>query len=269
MPLYFAFGSNLDAARMRRRCPDAVAIGTAELPRHRLAFVGHSRSWRGGVATVIRDREGTVRGRLYDVTLADLAKLDRLEGCRYERVRRLVALPDGHKRRPWAYIHSDPTDASPPSRSYLRTIGDAYRRLGFDAAPLMVAIDTAVNERVDKKLVFVYGTLLSGEPNHEVLADAEYLGRGATEPVFDMVSLGAFPAIVSGGRTSITGEVYRVNQGTLAALDRLEGHPHFYRRAHVRLTTGESVTAYLLPRRRAQGRTHVAGGSWRDWRIAQ
>ncbi|MDY0002073.1 MAG: gamma-glutamylcyclotransferase family protein [Polyangia bacterium] len=36
--LYFAYGSNLDQAQMRRRCPTAAPIGPATLDGWRLAF---------------------------------------------------------------------------------------------------------------------------------------------------------------------------------------------------------------------------------------
>jgi hypothetical protein len=44
MPLYFAYGSNMDAAAMRSRCPNSAALGTARHPysthkRNRAAFV--------------------------------------------------------------------------------------------------------------------------------------------------------------------------------------------------------------------------------------
>ena len=103
--------------------------------------------------------------------------------------------------------------------------------------------------------VFVYGTLLSGEPNHRVLAGAELLGEARTEPEFDLVSLGAFPAMV-----------HAVDRGTLAALDHLEGHPRFYRRRRVRLDDGEEVLAYLLSREQAHGRPKITSGNWRHQR---
>lgn len=56
--LYFAYGSNLDGAQMRRRCPSARLVGAAILDGYRLGFAGQSAALGGGVATVVRDREG-------------------------------------------------------------------------------------------------------------------------------------------------------------------------------------------------------------------
>lgn len=111
--------------------------------------------------------------------------------------------------------------------------------------------------------VFVYGTLLSGEPNHRLLAGAELVGEACTEPEFDLVSLGAFPAMVPGGGTAVAGEVYEVNRATLDDLDRLEGHPRFYRRHAVRLHDGGEVLAYLLTPDQARGRPRITSGDWR------
>jgi gamma-glutamylcyclotransferase (GGCT)/AIG2-like uncharacterized protein YtfP len=117
-----------------------------------------------------------------------------------------------------------------------------------------------------KTRVFVYGTLLSGEPNHRLLTAASLVGEARTEPAFDLVSLGAFPAMVAGGRTAVAGEVYEVSAGTLADLDRLEGHPRFYRRRRIRLEDGGEVLAYVLTADQALGRPAIASGNWRHER---
>ena len=49
MPLYFAYGSNMDEAAMRARCPKSRAVGLARLARHRFALMAD------GYATVVRD----------------------------------------------------------------------------------------------------------------------------------------------------------------------------------------------------------------------
>jgi hypothetical protein len=92
--VYFAYGSNLDDAQMRTRCPSAVPGAKATLPRHRLIFCGHCRGWGGGVASLVRDGRSAFAGRLYRLQLADLARLDRFEGCpaAYRRVHRVVKL---------------------------------------------------------------------------------------------------------------------------------------------------------------------------------
>jgi gamma-glutamylcyclotransferase (GGCT)/AIG2-like uncharacterized protein YtfP len=52
--------------------------------------------------------------------------------------------------------------------------------------------------------------------------------------------------MVAGGRDAVPGELYRVTRATLAATDRLEGHPHFYRRQEVELEDGRRALTYLL-----------------------
>jgi gamma-glutamylcyclotransferase (GGCT)/AIG2-like uncharacterized protein YtfP len=111
--------------------------------------------------------------------------------------------------------------------------------------------------------VFVYGTLLEGEPNHRVLKGARLVRRAHTEPAFLLYDLGPFPALVDGGGLRVAGEVYEVDDGCLAALDRLEGHPRFYFRSSIVLDSGDLVEAYLLPRERLYG-THrlIRCGNW-------
>ena len=111
--------------------------------------------------------------------------------------------------------------------------------------------------------VFVYGTLRAGEPNHYLLDHHAMVRRARTEPAFELVSLGAFPAMIAGGATAVVGEVYDVDAVTLAALDRLEGHPRFYRRTRIALEDGAAVETYLLAPEQVEGRPVIDSGNWR------
>lgn len=56
------------------------------------------------------------------------------------------------------------------------------------------------------------------------------------------------PYVFKGESVSqIFGELYRVDELTLTIVDRLEGHPEWYRREEVRVVTeeGSNVTAWL------------------------
>ncbi len=114
--------------------------------------------------------------------------------------------------------------------------------------------------------VFVYGSLLAGEPNHRALAGAVLVGAATTVPAFALYDLGAFPGLVAAGEQVVTGEIYEVDAAGLARLDRLEGHPSFYRRTPITLADGDEVETYLLTRTQVAGRPIVAGGCWRAHR---
>lgn len=111
--------------------------------------------------------------------------------------------------------------------------------------------------------VFVYGTLLAGEPNHRLLTDARLIAEARTKPAFELRDLGAFPGLVRGGEHAVAGEVYEVDAATLAALDRLEGHPRFYRRTRIALEDGATVETYLLAPEQVEGRPVIDSGNWR------
>jgi len=73
MPLYFAYGSNMDVNAMARRCPRSKALGLARLERHRLAVM------REGWLTAARNPCSAVHGVLWDLALSDIPALDRHE----------------------------------------------------------------------------------------------------------------------------------------------------------------------------------------------
>lgn len=73
--------------------------------------------------------------------------------------------------------------------------------------------------------VFVYGTLKRGGSNHLFLAGQKFLGSARTQPGFTLYSLGDYPGMVRtpGDADGVTGELWSVDDATLAELDRLEG----------------------------------------------
>jgi len=112
--------------------------------------------------------------------------------------------------------------------------------------------------------VFVYGTLLRGEKNHHVLQGSPCIGVARTEPAYTLVSLGSIPAMTRGGTTSVRGEVFEVTDEVLADLDKLEGHPDWYKRTTIRLVDGSSVEAYLMEPGTVEGRPVIVSGDWRE-----
>ncbi|HVS12859.1 MAG TPA: gamma-glutamylcyclotransferase family protein [Thermoanaerobaculia bacterium] len=114
--------------------------------------------------------------------------------------------------------------------------------------------------------LFVYGTLLRGEPNHGHLAGGRFLRETATGSGFALVDLGPYPGMIKAGGGCVAGELYRVGAETLAALDALEQHPEVYWRTAIRLVDRDPAQSYLLRPEHAAGHPLVPGGDWRAHR---
>jgi len=132
LDVYFAYGSNLDRAQMRDRCPDSRYVGWGYLNGHRLEYVGQSSRWGGGVATVVPHPGERVPGYLYFVTPHDLSSLDRYEGVPRIYRRKVVSVKLGSQAgttKAYAYHRVDGAVQRPPSASYLKIIQDAQAKM--------------------------------------------------------------------------------------------------------------------------------------------
>lgn len=104
--LYFAYGSNMDWAQMRERCPSARFVGVAMLPDYHLCFTRRSINRGCGVADAIRDDGRKLWGVVYEVSDLDIGKLDKSEGYRPGREtnsywrRECLVLLDGDEQHP-------------------------------------------------------------------------------------------------------------------------------------------------------------------------
>jgi gamma-glutamylcyclotransferase len=144
--LVFSYGSNLNERQMRARCPSARIEARAVLPDHALAFGGYSHRWRGAVASIVPEPGSRVEGLIYRIDAPELAALDRHEGhpFMYERKAKLVT--DETRRRRRAHVYQQPADVFEPwlpQPDYFRVLLCAYKRLGFDVAPLATAVGVA------------------------------------------------------------------------------------------------------------------------------
>lgn len=86
--------------------------------------------------------------------------------------------------------------------------------------------------------VAVYGSLKRGFHNHQHYMDPRgfrFVGIFLSVPKFHMVSMGRYPAVVKDHEMHhIRAEVYEVlDEAYLSQIDRLEGHPNWYKRETV------------------------------------
>lgn len=141
--LYFAYGSNLSEERMRRRCPHARLRGHAALPGYRIAFGGHSATWGGPVATIVRSRGNIVEGVLYNLPKKELRILDRCEGHPFVYFREPMGIFDekGIERRAVVYRLRQGVEISQyPAKKYFQIVSRSYVYHGLELDPLMKAI---------------------------------------------------------------------------------------------------------------------------------
>ena len=115
--------------------------------------------------------------------------------------------------------------------------------------------------------VAVYGSLRKGMYNHSLIEDAKYLGKYETKPAYSMYAVSTYPGIKANGHTSITMEVYEVDDDLLELVDQLEGysskrkHNDFYNRVTVNTPYGLAYT-YLYVPEIPEGAEQVQEGDW-------
>lgn len=107
--LHFAYGSNMSRAQMCRRCPTAVALGTARLLGWRFTIMG------GGYASVVPLPGSHVEGVLWRLRPRDLAALnvfECLDSGIYRR-RMLAVLYHRGRARALVYLARDRSEGRP------------------------------------------------------------------------------------------------------------------------------------------------------------
>lgn len=122
--LYFAYGSNMNEAQLKKRCPASHFLCRAALPDHR--FVITSR----GYASVVPRAGAMVHGVLIALTEPDERTLDRYEHVAegmYRRATVEVITEFGYAVPALIYI-DDIAGEGPPKPGYLERIIEGARR---------------------------------------------------------------------------------------------------------------------------------------------
>jgi AIG2-like family len=126
VPLYAAYGTNLDPARMGERCPHSPLATTGWLTGWRLTFGGEDVGWDGALSTIVEDPLEQVFVAVYDVTREDEGNLDGWEAADsglYRKTKVRVSTLTG-EQLVWTYV-LDAYEGGLPSASYLGMLADA------------------------------------------------------------------------------------------------------------------------------------------------
>ena len=131
VPLYAAYGSNMDPSQMRSRCPHSPFAGTGWLTDWRLTFGGEDLGWEGALATLVEEPGAAVFVALYDITAQDRVALDKWESADsglYRTSRLRVSTLDGDVLA-WTYVLNG-YEGGLPSARYLGLIAEAADAAG-------------------------------------------------------------------------------------------------------------------------------------------
>lgn len=125
---YFAYGSNLSHAQMKRRCPSSQFIEVARLDGYKLIFCGYSARWQSSGANILLDPDSCVWGAVYQLDAKDQAVLDTIEAegdqasfsCK--RFDTQVVTTSGRRITAGVYQFSEFEPQVAPGTRYLSTI---------------------------------------------------------------------------------------------------------------------------------------------------
>lgn len=116
--------------------------------------------------------------------------------------------------------------------------------------------------------VFVYGTLKKGYGNDRLVRDLVEHTEIALVEGYTLLDLGAFPGAVQLTTGYVVGELLTLRdpKEALRRLDRLEGHPNFYRRTKVRVLVNDGheqdCWIYVYQNAHRRSRTNPIGCEW-------
>jgi len=115
----------------------------------------------------------------------------------------------------------------------------------------------------DRLLVFAYGSLRNGEPDHAALEGAEFVGNTHTVSNYRLVDLGVYPAMIEFAGFRVFGELYTVTREIRRRLDVLKEVPVLFQRVTIGLEDGRVAEAYVMREQQVRGRRRLRVEDWK------
>lgn len=141
--LYVAYGSNLNQAQMRYRCPTAEFVGTGVIEDYELQFKG---SLHNAHATIVPKPGSSVPVGIWKIQKQDEQRLDAYEGYpSYYFKQDIPVRMEDASLTGMVYIMDQRMDFGNPSAGYYNTVHRGYEDCGLDTRVL----DQAVNDSMD------------------------------------------------------------------------------------------------------------------------
>lgn len=135
---YFAYGTLLDRATLRKLCPGAEPLQAARISNHRVAFTGRSSRWGGGGTSTIRLAVGSeVWGGIYEVDDAcQAAIVASASEDGYVWAWTQVETDEGERVRVGLLVRVRDLEENEPSPAYMEAVRKALRAWGLSEAGL-------------------------------------------------------------------------------------------------------------------------------------
>lgn len=95
--------------------------------------------------------------------------------------------------------------------------------------------------------ILVYGTLKKNCSNHHFMFKSKYIKNTKIKGSLYLKKDRYFPHLILEGEDLIECEIYEVSENCLAYLDRLEGHPTFFKRKEIEVENEKMfIYEYIL-----------------------
>jgi len=168
---YFAYGSNLNRARMAQRGALWEHAQRGTLQDYHLDFGKSANLTTGeGYANIFKKRTSQVEGIIYRLENKDMAKsLDAFEGTdigHYKRIEVKVQLKNGKTLNCFTYTACQRHKGLIPSKAYLNHLLQGEHYLSKDYIESLKEFGHTIDTPFR---IFVYGTLKTGHRNHSLM----------------------------------------------------------------------------------------------------